>query len=141
MVHMAMKVERQLIRKGHVQLAFNSSSSSSWKSNLKREEIAQPKLFVPTKAKPPKAKVEASTSFKGKSDTQRKCTRDVKCFRCQGLYASRYPNKRIIMTRGKYDMKFKSDKSNCEDMPPLKNCIEDELTLPIKESLVIRHTF
>jgi hypothetical protein len=41
MVYMAVKVERQLIRKGHVQLAFNSSSLSSWKSNLKREETAQ----------------------------------------------------------------------------------------------------
>ena len=69
MVHMAIKVERQLIRKGHIQLAFNSSSSSSWKLNLKREEIAQPKFFIPTKPKPPKAKVEASTSFKDKSDT------------------------------------------------------------------------
>jgi len=33
MVHMATKVERQL-RKGHLRLAFNSGSSSSWKLNL-----------------------------------------------------------------------------------------------------------
>jgi len=36
MVHMAMKVERQL-REGHVRPMFNSGSSSSWKPNLKRE--------------------------------------------------------------------------------------------------------
>jgi len=33
MVHMAMKVERQLKRKGHVWPMFNSGSSSSWKLN------------------------------------------------------------------------------------------------------------
>ena len=34
-VHMVMKVERQL-RKGHVRPRFNSGCSSSWKTNLKR---------------------------------------------------------------------------------------------------------
>jgi len=41
-----------------------------------------PKPFVPTKAKPSKAKVKAFVSFKSKSDTQPKLTNDVKCFRC-----------------------------------------------------------
>ena len=44
------------------------------------------------------------------------------------------------MTRDNDDMESKSDKSNCEYMPPLKNCTKDELTLPIKKSLVIRCT-
>ena len=35
MVHMAIKMERQL-RKGHARPAFNLGSSSSWKPNLKR---------------------------------------------------------------------------------------------------------
>jgi hypothetical protein len=39
MVHVAMKVERQLKRKGHVLLTFNSGYSSSWKSNKRREGI------------------------------------------------------------------------------------------------------
>jgi len=66
--------------------------------------------------------VETSTSLKGKSDSQPKHTRDVKCFWCQGLghYASECPN--------------------CEDMPPLGDCTQDELALPIEESLVIRRT-
>jgi hypothetical protein len=82
MDHMATKVERQL-RKGHVRLAFNSSSSSSWKSNLKRVGIVQPRSFGPSRTKPPKAKVDVPTNAKGKSETQPKRTRDVKCFRCQ----------------------------------------------------------
>jgi hypothetical protein len=48
--------------------------SSSWKSNLKKEGVAQPKPFVPTKVEPPKAKVKAFMDFKGKSNTQPKHT-------------------------------------------------------------------
>jgi hypothetical protein len=69
MVHMAMKVERQL-RKGHAQLAFNSASSSSWKPNLKREGIVRPRSFVPSRTEPPKVKVDVSIDAKGKSETQ-----------------------------------------------------------------------
>ena len=56
-VHMATKVERKL-RKGHARPSFNSSSSSSWKPNLKREGIVRPRSFGPSKTKPPKAKVD-----------------------------------------------------------------------------------
>ena len=54
-VHMTTKVERQL-RKGHVQPAFNSGSSSSWKPNLKREGIVRIRSFVPSRTELPKAK-------------------------------------------------------------------------------------
>jgi len=68
MVHMAMKVERQL-RKGHVRPAFNLGSSSSWKPNLKREGTVQPRSFVPSRIETTKAKVDVLTSAKGKSET------------------------------------------------------------------------
>jgi hypothetical protein len=71
---MVTKVERQLRRKGNVQPAFNLGFSSSWKPNLKKEGVAQPKPFVPTKVEPPKAKVKAFMDFKGKSNTQPKHT-------------------------------------------------------------------
>jgi len=78
--------------------------------------------------------------FKGKYDTQPKYTRDFKCFRCQGLghYTLECPNKKIMVMKGNGDVEFKSDKSDCEDMLPLKDCIEDELTLHVEVSLVIR---
>jgi hypothetical protein len=141
MFHIVTKVERQLKRKGHVQPTFNSGFLSFWKLNLRRDGAAQPKHYVPTKVEPPKAKVEASTGFKGKSNTQPKCTYDVKWFRCQGLkhYALECSNKRIVVTRGNGDVESESHKSYYEDMPPLEDCTEDELGLPIAESLVIRH--
>ena len=51
-------------------------------------------------------------SFKGKSNTERKRTRDVKCFRCQGFrhYALECLNKRIMVIRGNGDVEFESDK-------------------------------
>ena len=93
MVHMATKVERQL-RKGHARPGFNSVSSSSWKTNVKREGTLQPRSFVPSKTERTIAKVDVPTGAKGKSETQPKRTCDVKCFRYQGHghYASECPN-------------------------------------------------
>jgi len=139
MVHMTMKVERQL-RKGHVRPTFNLGSSSSWKPNLRKEGIVQPRSFVPFKAEPPKAKVDVSTGNKGKSETQPKCTCDVKYFRCpsHGYYALECPNKIIMMIRDNGDIKYEINKSNREGMPPLEDSDKDELALSVEESLVIR---
>jgi hypothetical protein len=136
---MATKVERQL-RKGHGRPAFNSSSSSSWKPNLRREGIVQPRSFVPSKAKPPKAKVDVLTGAKSKYETQPKRTPDVKCFRCQGhgRYALECPNKRIMMIRNNGDIESESDRSDCEGMSQVDDSDVDGLALPVEESLTIR---
>jgi len=57
-----------------------------------------------------------------------------------GNYTLKCPNKRIMMMRDNGDVESESDKSHCEDMQSLEDCSKDELTLPIEESLVIRHT-
>jgi len=38
------------------------------------------------------------------------------------------------------DVEFESDILDCEDMLPLKDCTEDEVVLPVEESLIIRRT-
>jgi len=66
MVHMAMKVDRQIKRRGSTHFKTNSASSSStWRLNLKREVAVQPKPYA--KAEPPKAKKDTHTDEKGKS--------------------------------------------------------------------------
>jgi hypothetical protein len=66
MVHMATKVERQIKRRGSTCFQTNSTSSSStWRLNLKREGAVQPKPY--TKAEPPKAKKDTHMNGKGKS--------------------------------------------------------------------------
>ena len=45
-----------------------------------------------------------------------------------------------MMIRDNSDMKFESDESDCEGIPPLKDNDGDELALSVAESLVIRRT-
>jgi hypothetical protein len=100
MVHMATKVERQIKRRGNACFQTNSASSSStWRLNLKREGVVQPKPYA--KAKPPKAKKDTHTDGKGKSESQPTRDRDIKCFKCLGKrhIASQCPNRRVMLTR------------------------------------------
>ena len=81
MVHMAMKVKRQLKRKGgsKFSVATNlNSSSSSWKSNWRNDEGTDSK----TKPEPLKKKEEVPDVNKGNFDSQPSRRRDVKCFKC-----------------------------------------------------------
>jgi hypothetical protein len=58
MVHKAMKVERKIKRRGSMHFQTNSTSSSStWRPNLKREGVVQPKPYA--KVEPPNAKKDA----------------------------------------------------------------------------------
>jgi hypothetical protein len=45
-----------------------------------------------------------------------------------------------MMIRDNGDIESKSDRSDCEGMPPLEYSDGDELALPVEESLVIRQT-
>jgi hypothetical protein len=49
---------------------------------------------------------------------------------------------RIMIIRDNRDMKYRSDKSDYEKMPLLKDCINEKIAYPIKgKALIIRHTF
>jgi hypothetical protein len=62
---MATKVERQIKRRGSTCFQTNLSlSSSTWRPNLKKEGVVQPKPYA--KVEPPKAKKDAHTDGKGK---------------------------------------------------------------------------
>jgi hypothetical protein len=88
MVHMAMKVERQLKRKGTAR--YTSVSNTTWKSKWDRNDLAEAKR----KTEPPKGKDEG-TSNKPKVESQPSRNRDIKCFKCLGLghIASQCPNR------------------------------------------------
>jgi hypothetical protein len=133
MVYMATKVERQIKRRGSTCFQTNlASSSTTWKPNLKREGVVQPKPYV--KAEPPKAKKDAHTDGKGRSESQPTRDRDIKCFKClrKGHIASHCPNRRVMLTRDNGEVEYESDKSESEEMPPLMDCSDEEIAYPVE---------
>ena len=81
MVHMAMKVERQLKRKGTVK--SYSVSTSTWKSNWGSSEKHDGAVSK-SKNEPFRAKQDVTTQNKGKTHFQPSHNRDIKCFKCLG---------------------------------------------------------
>jgi hypothetical protein len=94
MVHMAMKVERQLKRKGTAR--YTSVSNTTWKSKWDKNDPAEAKR----KTEPPMGKDEG-TSNKPKVESQPSRNRDIKCFKCLGVghIASQCPNRRVMIMR------------------------------------------
>ena len=79
MVHMAIKVEWQLKRKG-TQSFQNLGSSALWRSNGRKDERA----IFKSKAEQPKRRDEAPIVNKGNNESQIH-NRDIKYFRCLGV--------------------------------------------------------
>jgi len=135
MVHMAIKMERQLKRKG-TRSFQNPSSSTAWRSNRRKDEVAA----VKSKTEPPKMRDEVPNVNKGKTETQTR-NHDIKCFRCLGVghIASQCPNKRTMIARVDGEVETKSEGDD-DQMPPLEDACDDDVEYQVEgESLVARH--
>ncbi|KAL5743976.1 hypothetical protein ACOSQ2_027092 [Xanthoceras sorbifolium] len=119
MVHMAIKVEQQLKRKGSTRVGQNSGSSSSWKPNWSKRED-QPSFKA--KAEPSKDHKAGGTINQGKPDSQPTRNRDIKCFKCLGAghIASQCPNKRVMVLKDDGGIESEGE-SDGESMPPLED--------------------
>ncbi|KAH9801845.1 hypothetical protein KPL71_001176 [Citrus sinensis] len=131
MVHMAMKVERQLKKKGSTRT--NLGSSSSWKSKWSKDE----KVVSKPKIEPIKDHKEGGNQSKGKSDSQHSRNRDIKCFKCLGTghIASQCPNKRVMILRDDGDVETDSELDD-DLMPPLEDA-NDGVEYPIDGKLMV----
>ncbi|KAH9724609.1 Endonuclease [Citrus sinensis] len=131
MVHMAMKVERQLKKKGSTRT--NLGSSSSWKSKWSKDE----KVVSKPKIEPIKDHKEGGNQSKGKSDSQHSRNRDIKCFKCLGTghIASQCPNKRVMILRDDGDVETESE-SDDDPMPPLEDA-NDCVEYPVDGKLMV----
>uniref|UniRef100_A0A2N9IIZ7 CCHC-type domain-containing protein n=1 Tax=Fagus sylvatica TaxID=28930 RepID=A0A2N9IIZ7_FAGSY len=134
MVHMAMKVERQLKRKGTAR--YTSVSNTTWKSKWDRNDPAEAKR----KTEPPKGKDEG-TSNKPKVESQPSRNRDIKCFKClgSGHIASQCPNRQVMIMRDNGEVMTES-KDDSDGMPELVDASDDDgVVYPVTgESLVAR---
>ena len=132
---MAIKVERQLKRKG-TQSIQNLGSSTSWRTNGRKDEGT----VFKSKTKPPKRRDEVPSVNKGKNESQT-CNCDIMCFRCLGVghIASQCPNKRTMIARVDGEVEIKS-KGGEDQMPSPKDACDDDVEYPVKgKSLVARH--
>ncbi|KAH9792707.1 hypothetical protein KPL71_004239 [Citrus sinensis] len=131
MVHMGMKVERQLQKKGSTRT--NLGSSSSWKSKWTKDE----KVVSKPKIDPIKDHKEGGNQSKGKSDSQHSRNRDIKCFKCLGTghIASQCPNKRVMILRDYGDVETESESD--DDPMPLLEDANDGVEYPIDGKLMV----
>jgi hypothetical protein len=134
MVHMAMKVERQLKRKGTAR--YTSVSNTTWKSKWDKNDPAKAKR----KAEPPMGKDEG-TSNKPKVESQPSRNRDIKCFKClgSGHIASQCPNRRVMIMRDNGEVMTESE-DDSDEMPELVDASDDDgVVYPMTgESLIAR---
>ena len=142
LVHLAIKVEGQLKRKGNTRSGAYTGSSSGWKMNYRREGSASSKPLVTSKvAEPTFMKKQVSTNDKKlKGKVQPKRNRDIKCFKCQGLghYASECANHQVMILRDDGEIVSTSEESDCDDMPPLEDASDLEYAVGDKVLVVRR---
>jgi hypothetical protein len=136
-VHMAIKVERQL-RRGRTAKPDFSFAGSSSRPKPPAEQPAKPgeKPTYANRGEQPKPR-ENSTN-KGitpTNSTQR--TRDFKCFRCLGVghKASDCPNKRVMIALGNGE--YESEASD-EEVPPLEDTSDCEYAVKGEALVVMR---
>uniref|UniRef100_A0A2N9HC42 Retrotransposon gag domain-containing protein n=1 Tax=Fagus sylvatica TaxID=28930 RepID=A0A2N9HC42_FAGSY len=134
MVHMAMKVERQLKRKGTTR--YTSVSNTTWKSKWDTNDPVEAKR----KTKPPMEKDEG-TSNKPKVESQPSRNRDIKYFKClgSGHIASQCPNRQVMIMHDNGEVMTESE-DDSHGMPELVDANDDDgVVYPITgESLVAR---
>jgi hypothetical protein len=133
-VHIAMKVERQLKRKGIAR--YTSVSNTTWKSKWDRNDPAEAKR----KTEPPKEKDEG-TNNTPKVESQLSRNRDIKCFKCLGSrhIASQCPNRRVMITHDNGEVMIESE-DDSDGMPELVDASDDDgVVYPVTgESLITR---
>ncbi|GFS39345.1 hypothetical protein Acr_00g0062420 [Actinidia rufa] len=119
LVHMAIKVERQLKKGGtRPKPVIQTFSSAPWRSNYPKKEESS----STSKAKSEPKNATTNTASQGKPASTLTHSSEIKCFKCQGRghIASQCPNKRVMVIRENGEFECE-DEPNCDEMPPLED--------------------
>ncbi|XP_052483251.1 uncharacterized protein LOC128036927 [Gossypium raimondii] len=125
MVHMAIKVEKQLKRKGSTR-TYPTASTNKWAQGTSKTPNWPKEPFVAAKSNQPS--VEAS---KNKNEAASNHSRDIKCFKCQGRghIASQCPNRRVMVVRSNGEIESEDEQEEEPEIPMEEG---DELELPVE---------
>ncbi|KAL4333528.1 hypothetical protein GQ457_07G010220 [Hibiscus cannabinus] len=136
MVHMAMKVEKQLKRKGTS--CTYGSSTTKWGQGSYRRSSPFPSNERGGPSKNNKPIVESS---KGKSPTIYVRSRDVQCFKCleRGHIASQCPNYNTILLQDDGEIETDQEEDEDDDVPIQEE--EEELEHAVEgEALIVKRS-
>ncbi|XP_040964752.1 uncharacterized protein, partial [Gossypium hirsutum] len=138
MVHMAIKVEKQLKRKGTSRTFSNTSSMPRWGQGTNKRDIPSRNKEVSGATKFNKPIAETS---KGKMEAQPSRSRDIKCFKClgRGHIASQCPNRNVMFVRDDGEIESESEQEKeaieqTEDEEDVEQAENGEI-LVVKRSL------
>ncbi|KAA3484364.1 Retrovirus-related Pol polyprotein from transposon 17.6 [Gossypium australe] len=141
MVHMAIKVEKQLKRKGSIQTYSNHTTTSKWGQGTSKEDLPSRAKEQAVSAKPNKP---IGDSSKGNNEAFPNRSRDIKCFKFlgRGRIASQCPNQSNMVVRANGEIESGDEKDEESDATTDKEeeleYIIDGKILVIKRSLSLQ---
>ncbi|KAL4349016.1 hypothetical protein GQ457_17G010280 [Hibiscus cannabinus] len=134
MVHMAMKVEKQLKRKGAARPY--ASNTSKWGHGSNKKNVAIPTKDGSGSSKPNKPIIESN---KGKNTSTPVRSRDVQCFKCLGRdhIASQCPNRNAMFIRENGEIESDHEEEEETEVP----IDEEEMEFAVDgEALVVKRS-
>ncbi|KAL4273000.1 hypothetical protein GQ457_13G016280 [Hibiscus cannabinus] len=134
MVHMEMKVEKQLKRKGAARPY--ASNTSKWRHGSNKKNVAIPTKDCSGSSKPKKPIIESN---KGKNTSTPVRSRDVQCFKCLGRdhIASQCPNRNAMFIRENGEIEYDHEEEEETEVP----IDEEEMEFAVDgEALVVKRS-
>ncbi|XP_042386562.1 uncharacterized protein LOC121978260 [Zingiber officinale] len=138
-MHMAIKVERQLKKGVRSSSKYETVSSCPWKQKWGSSKPTE-KAISKSKGETSVAKTQSSNKDKGNSSSQPQRNRDIKYFRClgSGHIASKCSNKRAMIMLDNGEIETEEEDEGNESTPSVEDTSDVELAIDGQALVVLR---